>query len=75
MPEQRDEVVKVQLPLSSTESEPEALIYNKSRSLMQTFPVEHVADIMKGRPKAFFEASWIDGGDLILFEEVEDPGW
>ena len=72
---ERTGIVKVQLPLSSNEPEPEALIYNKNRSLFQTFPVELVAGIMQGRPKAYFNAQWVDGGDLILLDEVENPGW
>lgn len=73
-------IVKVQLPLHTTEPEPLALVYNRERTLLVQVPViGGLVDAMRGtdgrvRPKAFFEATVIH--DSVNIEhEVEDPGW
>lgn len=73
-------IVKVQLALSSSESEPPALVYNQGRSLCEFISVadmpESVVAIVKAAPmrKAFFKAA-LQGTILEFDREVSDPGW
>lgn len=50
-------IVKVQIPLATTEARPLALAYNVDRSILTYFPVDRELKAkMRGEPKAFFKA-------------------
>jgi len=65
-------IVKVQTPLSDP-THP-ALIYDEMRSFELFEPVEHVAERMAGKAKAFFYAK-IVGDKLVLGEGAPDQEW
>lgn len=70
-------IVKVQVALAANVENPPILIYNESRSLMQTFDFEDSArliKLMEGRPKAYFEAH-IEDEVLFLDAVTEDQEW
>lgn len=64
-------IVKVQLPLVTSETKPKALIYNSDRSVYLMVDVDHVVGMLKGRNKAFFEASINEKKELVLGKEVD----
>jgi len=76
-------IVKVQIPLASSEPEPMALVYNEDRSVEMRIPIDIGLEVwMEGRAKAFFEAEIeeIADGDRTIrtvefLDDVEDPGW
>ena len=68
-------IVKIQIPLSSNQKNPPALIYNESRTLQEYVAVELVADIMLERPKAYFKAHIDKDKKLVIGEEVEEQKW
>jgi len=68
-------VIKVQMPLATTEDQPMALVYDETRKRIdEQIPTGHFEERMNGRPKAFFNAVFILNR-LDIQEEVEDPGW
>ena len=68
-------VVKIQLPLVSSEAEPKALIYNEDQSLHTMMPVSDLLRTVIGDElKAFFEVT-IKDGNLVLEERLEGQGW
>lgn len=54
MPSSKLHIVKVQVPLMTTEPEAKALIYNKSRTFEVYVPVDNVIKKMGGDFKKFF---------------------
>lgn len=67
-------ILKVQLPLASTEINPPALVYNEDQSIYLHLPVENVSARMRGRPKVYFYATERDG-DLYLDDEAPEQLW
>ena len=68
-------IVKVQVPLASNHPEPEALIYNQDRSLMQQFPMSKaLRQLMKGYDKRYFHAGF-DKGTLTIGKPTKAQDW
>lgn len=68
-------IVKVQLPIVTSEQIPKALLYDRSRRFEMFHPItDHIREQMRGRPKAFFEVD-LSQGEPLLVKEVPDPGW
>jgi hypothetical protein len=68
-------IVKVQLPLSSSEADPPALVYDQARTWQ--FYMEVTKELrarMKGRDKAFFNAERC-GGKVVLLDEAPWQDW
>lgn len=62
-------ILKVQLPLLTTEKLNTVLVYNKSRSVMAQLPEpKGLRKAMKGEPKAFFKGHTKDG--FIYLDEI-----
>jgi hypothetical protein len=60
-------IVKVQLPIASTEDEDWALVYNEDRSVQFRIRVtDELVQDMDGEPKAFFE---------LIGDRVEEQDW
>lgn len=70
-------IVKVQLPLSTNEPEPLALVYNENRKydvFMRITP--DLIKVMEGRPKAFFHATYDKvANNTILGKEAPHQPW
>lgn len=50
-------IVKVQLPIFSSDSDSEALVYDEGRTFVEQMPLPKKAkDMMKGEPKSFWWA-------------------
>ena len=68
-------IVKVQLPLFSSEKNPPALIYNKDRKIYATVPVtEEVVELMGDSAKEFFHAE-IEDGNIVLGDKAPWQKW
>jgi hypothetical protein len=70
-------VVKLQVPIASSDPNPQCLVYNEDRSKQWFVPIDaNIKRAMKGRPKAFFPAE-LKGKTLLLGteSEVPDQGW
>jgi hypothetical protein len=70
-------VVKLQVPIFSSDPHAQCLVYNEDRSFETFVPMdENIERAMKGRPKAFFR-SGLTGKTFYLGteSEVPDPGW
>jgi hypothetical protein len=68
-------IVKVQLPLASSEETPLALIYDETKKFVTQVPVtDPLRAVMKGRAKAYFRAE-IEKGSLVIESEVPPPPW
>ena len=60
-------IVKVQTSLHTTAEEQQCLIYDKTRALMQEFPVSpEIKKAMGGHNKRYFHATFADDGTLAL---------
>jgi hypothetical protein len=69
-------IVKLQLPLVTTEPVPLALIYNEDRSYQVQVPVTaEIKRKMKGDVKAFFELHIGPGYEAILGKRVACREW
>lgn len=71
-------VVKVQIPLATSEPIPLALITNEDKSFVLQVPVGHVARRFRpGEAKAFFNLipRLASKGAFDLGDRVPDPGW
>lgn len=69
-------IVKIQLPLASNEPEPLVLIYDEKKAyVLQSAISPPLRAIMKGRPKAYFNAVIAGGGSLEILEEVPEQPW
>lgn len=70
-------VVKVQVPLMSTETNAPALVYDKPRRNQGFLQIDDdLKAAMKGAPKRFFEAEITKGEVKVIYNrEVPDPGW
>lgn len=61
-------IVKIQMPLESSEPIPRALIYNRDRSILIFRPIEDVKDMMDGEVKKFFFLQIINEKEVALRE-------
>lgn len=69
-------IVKIQVPIATTERLPLALIYDESRAVEFQVPItSEILFIMKGRPKAFFHATSEEDGAFVVGEEVPEQNW
>ena len=70
-------IVKIQISLMTTEKQKTMLIYNRSRSVLYQAPADKdVLEIMKGRPKAYFNAIINKATKFIEIQnEVNDQLW
>lgn len=73
-------IVKVQIPLFSTDKNVGVLVYNESRSIMEELPLrsrKELKELMKnlrGEPKGYFYAV-IEGKGLILIDKAPWQNW
>lgn len=68
-------IVKIQIPLRTTEDEPMALIYTEDRSLDMLAPIsDELTEAMDGEALAFFTAR-IVGDQFEVLEKLEEQGW
>lgn len=67
-------IVKVQMPLASTEGPGLALVYDEERRFQELLPKEWFEEVMGGRPKAYFRAEVV-GRKLHLNAEVKPQKW
>lgn len=71
----RTTIVKVQLPLASNESQPQALVYDEGRSFTRTIPVTRdLRKKMAGAVKKFFYAT-LDGEKIEIGAAASFQGW
>lgn len=69
-------VVKVQISQHSFTAGRQILVYNEDKSILwQDDAGKEIVRTLRGRPKAFFNATRDDDGVIHLNEEVGDPGW
>ena len=73
------EIFKIQLPLSSNEPRPAALVYNEDRSIQFMLSIEEdVVGAMRGRPKAYFFGEQMDDSGYALIDlgrEAPTQSW
>ncbi len=56
----RDFIVKVQIPLVTSEPNPMCLVYNEDRSVMDQFPISRsLRSLLRGQLKSFWHAHLI----------------
>jgi len=68
-------IVKIQQSLATSEGETQMLVYNEDRSYEFERPLtEWARQVLKGRPKAYFEMEVVPGGFRLL-GEVEPQPW
>lgn len=68
-------IVKIQLPLHTTEDQPLALIYTEDRSLHIYAPVtDELKEAVGDDMRAFFSAR-IVGDQFEVIEKLEEQGW
>jgi hypothetical protein len=69
-------VVKVQLSLHSSTAGRQVLVYNEDQSIhWQDAAGKDIIETMRGRDKAFFNATQNAKGVIEIGEEVEEQGW
>lgn len=70
-------IVKVQLPLISSEKDPEAMIYDRNRAHVGQIPITAELTKAMGKDvKAFFRATYNNKTGIInLYERVPDKNW
>lgn len=64
-------IVKIQMPLTTNDPDPQALVYNKNQSVYLNVPVAQAEPHMKGRVKAYFHAKV--EGDVVHIKQ--DASW
>lgn len=73
-------IVKVQISLETTQPEPQVLIYNQDRSVLEILPLSKCIDLEEMMAdagplkRAYFEAR-IHDGKIMLGDRVDDPDW
>ena len=69
-------IVKIQLPVLSTDVQPaDAFVYNEDRSVEFFLPVTgKLVDAMDGELRAFFEI-YLEGDQCDILAKVEEQGW
>lgn len=68
-------IVKVQMPMVTTEPIPMALIYNKNRDVLIYEQASILKEVMGNRLKAFFHAHISKEGILEIGDEAEWQDW
>jgi hypothetical protein len=69
-------IVKVQMPIASNHDEPEVMVYNEDRSVMQQFPLsDDLREIMGEELKKYFYAHTGMDGFLHLDGEAPAQEW
>jgi hypothetical protein len=68
-------IVKVQMPLMTNESIPQALIYSENHEIYVTTDAVDFREVMGDRPKAFFQAKVLEDGTLEIGDEAEWQEW
>jgi hypothetical protein len=69
-------IVKVQVPLASSETNAPALVYDEARSFNLYFAcTPELMERLNGRPKAYFEAKLNEKQELELGQEVPMQRW
>lgn len=68
-------IIKMQLPLATTQETARALAYNEDRTWERFIDLDQdILKLMGGRPRAFFEVA-VRGDQIRFIKEVPDPGW
>jgi hypothetical protein len=69
-------IIKVQRPLHTTEPNPQVLVYNQDRSILQQFPfTEELQELFRDDVlKLYFEAT-LRRGELTLVKNIEQQDW
>jgi len=69
-------IVKVQIPIFSTEDNPGCLVYAKGgkRTAQQTI-TEETANALGNDLKGYFDAEWDVGGHWVIGKRVADQNW
>lgn len=69
-------IVKIQLPMSSTEYEPQALVYDKDKKMIFcTLPIsKDLVNRMDGRLKGYFHAI-LKNGELTIGDGAPEQEW
>ena len=77
-----NDIFKIQIPIVTTESDPQAFVYNESRLFSSFIPVEQVQELFEeGELKIFVRGNMIqDSADdtkytFELNEVLGDQGW
>ena len=71
-------IVKVQVPLASSDPNPPAMVYNRGKQWLALVGLnelpQRVIDAAKITGKAYFRAE-LSGGDIVFHEQVPLPNW
>lgn len=68
-------VLKIQLPLASSEEKPDALAYNHDKSVMFSYPAAKVKHLFRqGQNKIYVKAIY-EKGRLTVLRVLVDLGW
>ena len=68
-------IVKIQLPITSSEPDPPALAYDQSHSYIAEVPITaELHRMMRGRLKAYFHAK-LEGDELVIGADVYGVQW
>lgn len=69
-------IVKVQMPLVSTEKHPRALVHNQDRSVLFQTPItDPLRARMRGKAKGYFHATIEPSGDIEISDPAPDQSW
>lgn len=74
-------IVKVQLPIVSTDPDVGVLVYNEDRSIMAELPMRSIKEaeiliqVLEDFPKGYFWAKLDDKGGIILVDEAPWQEW
>lgn len=71
----KEHIVKIQMPVMSSESDPSALLYNKSRSFEVQIPASQLKSKMKDSYKKFFYVKFKKPSGFTLLEEAPWQDW
>lgn len=68
-------IVKIQLPMHSTENEPQALIYDQKRKIHTFTPItKELIERMGNQLKCYFHATF-KNGQLSIGDRGEEQDW
>ena len=68
-------IVKIQRPLMTTESVPQALIYNRSRSVQQMVPFGEVEYLFSRSELKIFCKARLDDDKLVIGRKLNPQDW
>ena len=69
------EIFKIQLPISSNEINPPALIYNESRSIELYIRVNQVKDLFYGSQKKIYVFGEMENNELEFHRIAPEQDW